>query len=482
MKKDLPDNAGLLQTVVAANKKTVEAYKENVIAATLLDKDPLPGKITAESKNEKLGTTDLTLSNGITVRIKPTTLKNDEIEMDAWRWGGFHKFPASDKYIATYVTLLVQQMGVKDMSAIDLQKFMAGKSFSATPYINANEEGIEGTSSIKDFESFLQLVHLYITKPRKDETVFKALMGNLKAALKFAGKDPQQSYQDTLEKIIYNNHSWVMSVPKPEEIEGITLDRAMNIYNEIFSNVYGMHFTFVGNIDPVQAKPLLEKYLGSLPTSPRVNSYKDVGMRILPGHTEIAIKRGKDPKAMINLLFEGDAEYNRDNRLQLAALIEVLNIKIIEKLREDMSGMYGGGLNGTIVMRPWPHYTIRGTIPCGPENVDKLSAALLQIIKDAQEKGIEQKDLDKVKETWRKQYHVNLQSNDYWLQGLSNAFINNDNPENILDYEQKINSITVEDLQRAAKKFLSPDNMVKSVMYPENSTVKEEVKTTKKGF
>jgi zinc protease len=167
--------------------------------------------------------------------------------------------------------------------------------------------------------------------------------------------------------------------------------------------------------------------------------------------------------------------------LQLAALLEVLNIEIIEKLREEMSGMYGGGMGGSILKRPYEHYSIRANIPCGPENVNKLTAALLDIIKNAQEKGIAQKDLDKVKETWKKQYHVGLQSNDYWLDNLSNAFINHDNPENILDYEQKIDSITVEDLQKVAKKYLTLNNMVKSVMYPESSNVKEEVKTTK-GF
>lgn len=146
-----------------------------------------------------------------------------------------------------------------------------------------------------------------------------------------------------------------------------------------------------------------------------------------------------------------------------------------------MSGMYGGGLGGSVVKRPYDHYSIRATIPCGPENVEKLTNALLGIIKNAQEKGIVQKDLDKVKETWKKQYHVNLQRNDYWMDNLTNAFINQDNPENILDYEQKINSITAEDLQKIAKKYLTLNNMVKSVMYPESSHIKEEVKTTK-GF
>ena len=144
-----------------------------------------------------------------------------------------------------------------------------------------------------------------------------------------------------------------------------------------------------------------------------------------------------------------------------------------------MSGIYGGGMNGSIIKRPYVHYVINANMPCGPENVEKLTNALMNLIKDAQEKGIEQKDLDKVKETWKKQYHVNLQSNDYWLTGLSNAWIDENNPENILDYEQKVDALTVQGIQAAAKKYLTLSNMTKFVLYPESSDVKQEVKTLK---
>jgi zinc protease len=151
---------------------------------------------------------------------------------------------------------------------------------------------------------------------------------------------------------------------------------------------------------------------------------------------------------------------------------------VIEKLREEMGGMYSGGLNGSIQKRPYVHYTITASIPCGPENVNKLTAALFEIVKNAQENGVDQKDLDKVKETWRKQYHVSLQSNDAWLDNLSNAFIDQNNPENILTYEQKVDALTTKDLQNAAKKYLNMSNYVKAVLYPENATIEEP----KKGF
>ena len=481
MKDKLPDSVTLMKTLVAANKIPVKAYEEKAVATALLDKAPSPGKVTEETTNEKLGTTNLTLSNGVTISIKPTKLKNDEIQLDAWRLGGSHKYPVADKENAENAANIVQQMGIKDLSPTDLRKFMAGKTVSVQPYINEDEDGVQGTSSVKDFETFLQLLNLYFTQPRRDEALFRSFISKQKGALEFASKDPESSYQDTLNKIMYSNNPWVSVLPKPEDIDKINLDRTLAIYKEIFGNAYGLHFTFVGNIDPAQAKPLLEKYIGSLPATPKQNTTTDVGIRMLKGSTDIALKRGKESQAVINLFFEGNTEYNRDNRLHLAALLEVLNIEIIEKLREDMSGMYGGGMGGSISKRPYEHYTIRANVPCGPENVEKLTAALLEIIKNAQEKGIAQKDLDKVKETWKKQYHVNLQRNDYWLDNLSSAFINGDNPENILDYEQKIDAITVQDLQNIAKKFLTLNNMVKAVMYPESSPVKEEVKTTK-GF
>ena len=480
MKAKLPSGPDLLKAVVAANNKPVNAYEEKAVAATLLDKTPTPGKITAETKNEKLGTTDLTLSNGITISIKPTTLKNDEIQMDAWRWGGYQRFDAADKESAQYSAILVGQMGVKDMSPTDLRKFLAGKTVTVSPYLNNHEEGIEGRSSVKDFETFLQLMHLYYTQPRKDEGLFKSFIAKQKSQYASILSDPQAWYADTLSKIVYGNNPWADDpVPGAEDFDKINLDRSFAIYNQIFGNAHGMHYTFVGNIDVEKAKPLLEKYIGSLPTSPKENKYKDNNVRLIKGLTEVNLKKGKESQAFINYIFEGETEYNREEKMHLAALIEVMNIKIIEKLREEMSGIYGGGFFGSIEKRPYVHYSITAQIPCGPENVAKLDKALTDLVKDVQEKGVDQKDLDKVKETWKKQYHVNLQNNGYWLSVLSNAFIDQTNPENVLDYEQRVNTVKVEDLQKAAKKFLTLNNVVKAVLYPESSTITPGVKTLK---
>jgi zinc protease len=147
-----------------------------------------------------------------------------------------------------------------------------------------------------------------------------------------------------------------------------------------------------------------------------------------------------------------------------------------------MSGIYGGGFYGAISKRPYTNYSITASIPCGPENVDKLTAALMNLIQSTQNNGIDQKDLDKVKETWKKQYNVSIQSNDFWLSALSNAWINRENPEEILNYEQNVNALTVEDLQKAAQKYFSMDNYVRAVLYPENAQVAADKLQPAKNF
>jgi zinc protease len=475
-KEKLPSNAELEKQIIAAAKQQVKPYEEKAVAQNLMEGSGSTGKIVSETKNEKLGTTDLVLSNGVTITLKPTTFKNDEITMDAWRWGGWQRFPLEDKDNAKHAAELIGVMGVKDMTPTDLQKFLSGKTVEVFPYLNDHEEGIEGNSSVKDFETFLQLINLYFTQPRKDESLFNSFVSKQKSMMQFLKGNPQFFYQDTLVKIVYNNNPWMNPLPKVEEFENLKVDKVMSIYDQIYGNADGMHFTFVGNIDPSKAKPLFEQYLASLPGKPVEHKYKDNGARPVSGMVEANIKKGKEAQSLITVMWMGETDYNREERLAFSALIEALNIKVVEKLREEMSGMYSGGLSGSIQKRPYVHYSISASIPCGPENVTKLTTALLNIIKNAQQNGVDQKDLDKVKETWKKQYHVNLQSNDAWLTNLSTAFIDQTNPENILDYEKRVDALTVQDLQKAAQKFFNMNNYIKVVLYPESAKVEEGVK------
>lgn len=463
----LPSDNELVNFVLTAQKLPAKPYTEKAMASSLMDKQPEPGKVTNEKKDAALGTTDLTLSNGVTITIKPTDFKNDDIQMDSWRWGGSVNVGLADKENAENAASIVQAMGVKDMSAIDLNKFLAGKTVSVQPYINPYDEGMQGSSNVKDFETFLQLIHLYFTEPRKDDQLFASYINSQKGFLKNVKSNPNSYFADTVTKLEYNNNPWAPVIPEASDFDKISLDKSFDIYKEIFGNAYGWHFTFVGNMDAEKMKPLLEMYLGSLPSKAQENKFTDPGLRPVKGIVQAVVNKGAAKQSIVRIIFTGDANYSLDENLKLDALMAVLNIKFIEKLREEMGGIYGGGMNGTIINRPYNHYVINVSFPCGPENVDKLTAAVFELIKNAKEKGVEQKDLDKVKETLQKQNDDQLTQNDHWLDVLTRTWIERDDPNWVYDYSKKVAALTVDDMQQTAKKYFNMDNYIKAVLNPE---------------
>jgi len=466
-KASLPVADSLIHYVTAARAIPAQPYQEKVLAKNLIDRQPVAGKIVQESKDAALGTTNLTLSNGITVTLKPTDFKNDEIQMDSWRWGGHHVYPVADKMNAEKAATLVRSMGVKDFSPTDLRKFLAGKTVQVTPYINADDEGIEGRSSVKDLETFFQLVYIYFTQPRKDAALFQNYVNSQKSIMDNMKSIPQAYFSDTLSKVVYNNHPYTPIMETAASFDQLNLDRVMAIYKEVFSNADGLHFTFVGNIDMDKMKQYIATYLGSLPGNPAKHNYKDVGLRPAKGPLEINVKKGAEKQSLVVMQYSGEMPYSKETDLQLTMLSEVMNIKIIEKLREEMGGIYGGGMRAGLSKRPYEQYSISVSFPCGPENVDKLVAAYLGIVKDVSNKGIDEKDMAKVKETLKKQYEVQIKNNEYWLDGLSRSFIDQTDPAWILAYPGKLEGVTGAQLQQLCKNLLDTPNYIKAVLYPE---------------
>ena len=282
---------------------------------------PQPGAIVSEKKNEQLGTTEITFANGAKAILKPTDFKNDEIVMTSFRKGGMSKYSAEDKYSANYAATIVQQMGIGDLSPVDLQKFIAGKIASANPRISNLSAGINGNSSVKDFETMLQMVNLYFTSPRKDETLFNGWKEKQKSQMEFAMADPQTAFVDTFYQVLYQKNPLApIIVPRPEDFDKINLDRSFSIYKEQFADANDFNFIFTGSFDVEKIKPLLATYLGSLPSAGKPAAFVDNGVRRIQGNNELAVKKGTEPKSLIVAVYSGELPYSEDLSLKAKAL------------------------------------------------------------------------------------------------------------------------------------------------------------------
>jgi len=464
----VPTEASLLQWVANAEQTAVAAKEEKKLATSLMTDAPKAGKIVAEKENKELGLDELTLSNGVKVILKPSDFQNDQVLMSAARFGGQSLYDEKDKYSAQYASAVTGAMGMAQFTPIDLGKILSGKTARASVSLSGNSDQIGGASSSDDIETMLQLLYLRMTSPRQDPALFSAYVSSRQDSARNAMSRPEAVFQDSLQSTLYSNNPRAGHIPKPEDFAQIDMARASAIAQERFGSAYGLTFIFVGSFDTAKIKPLLETYLASLPATPLATNYRDLGVRPVSGVVKKDVRVGSEPKSSVTLTFTGPAKYSLAENTRFYLMIEAINIKIIDDIREKMSLIYGGGMSGAFDRIPYENYRIGATLPCGPENVDKVIAAVFSEIDQMKQNGPSQLDLDKVKRALLEQHKIDLRTNTYWQNYLQDATLYGTDPANVLTFEKRINDVTVDDLKEAAKRYFNTANYVQAVQYPAN--------------
>ena len=467
--KKLPDSTELLALVNGTMKAELKGYEEKAVAAELLREKPKPGKITSEKNVALTGVTELTLSNGAKVVLKPTDFKNDEIVMTAFRKGGTNKYGADKKYSANYAATVVQTMGVGDFSPTDLNKFLAGKVARVAPRVTPTSFVLSGNSTVKDLETMLQLTYLYLTAPRRDDNLFTAWKEKQKASTQFILADPQTAFIDTIFKIAYNNNPLApVAIPRPEHFDQLNLDDALAIYKDLTDDATDFTFVFTGSFDPVKLMPLLETYIGSLPSAGKPATIVDNGVRMIKGQKELRFYRGTEDKSLILQIQRDELPYSEDLELKAQALAEIINIKVIDDLREKLGAIYGGGVNISVNKYPYANASIVLQLPTGPKSVDTLLTSFNAEIEKLKTQGPEKADLDKVKKQWVERYRTQIKENGAWSNQLFNIYFQNSDPQRFINYENLVNALTTDDIKAVANQLFNGKNVITAVLYPQD--------------
>jgi zinc protease len=444
----------------------VEPYVDDVLDEPLLDKIPMPSEIIKESYNEKLELTEWQLANGIKIYLKPTDFKNDQIMLTSTSPGGLSLIPDSLIVAAQTATTVIQQGGIGKFSDTQLKKLLADKVVSASPYIGQLTEGVYASSSINDVETMFQLIYLYFTSLRKDSTAFNAYRDRMSAMIKNKSLSPESAYGDTINVTLTQNNPrykpWTS-----ETLDQMDIDKSIDIYLDRFADASDFTFFMVGNLDLEKIKPLVKTYLGGLPVTNREEKWKDVSYEYPTGIIEKKVYRGKEPKCYSTIVFTGDFEWNRKNRVVADAMLDVLQIKLREKLREDLGGTYGVSVYGSYPHYPKEEYSINIRFGSDPQRVNELKSVVFTQIDSLKNYLVDEDYLNKVKEIYYRDYESNLKENRFWLNNLEHKFFHNEDMNEILDYANLVKSISLANIQRAAAKYFNMNNYVRVTLFPE---------------
>ncbi|MEZ5016204.1 MAG: insulinase family protein [Flavipsychrobacter sp.] len=468
-KEKLPTEAELLaMTQKGLAQKVTQNVEEN-IATSLMANKPRAGKVTNTKEEKALGATTYTLSNGVKVTIKSTDFKSDEIVLRGVKNGGSNNYGAADVNNVKYATSVTDAMGFGQFNPTQIEKVLAGKNIRANVSIGEIHNTISASSTVKDVEEMFQLLYIKLTQPRIDKELYGAYIKKQMMQVKFMSANPTFAFIDTMYGEMYAHNPLAPSpLPKAEQFENLDMNRAVEIYRNEFGMADGMNFYIVGNVDAEKMLPLIETYLGGLPANKQMPKYKDNGVRPVSGNHTVKFYKGADAKSMIVSVTHGEAKFSEDFSLQASALSEILNIKVIEELREKLGGIYGGGYRASVEDEPYGNYSFSLQLPCGPENVDKLIAAADEVVKDLKANGPSAEDLDKVKNQWREKHRENMEKNSYWAGKLQSILFLGRDQDHMLNYDQWIDALTTNDIKKVANKVFDGKNTFTAILYPES--------------
>lgn len=440
----------------------LQAYVDKVSDEPLMKEAPKGGKIISEKEGDIYGSTKLVLSNGVTVYVKKTDFKADEIRMKGTSLGGKSIFPDKDALNFAVMDNVIAVGGLGNFSQVDLTKVLAGKKVSVNAGLGATTENVFGTCSPKDFETMMQLTYLTFTAPRKDTEAFESFKNRMKAQLESAQANPLSSINDSLQKAMYNNHPRVVMM-KPEMVDQIDYDRILEMYNDRFKDASDFTFYFVGNIDLETAKPLIAEYLGALPAINRKETFKDTKMSIRKGvYKNEYAKEQQTPTATIVFLYSGKAPYTLKNDILLSFATQVLDMVYTEEVREKEGGTYGVNCYGDLQKYPKEQLLLQIVFQTDPAKKDKLAGIVVDELKKLAAEGPSDVHLQKVKEYMLKKYADNQKENGYWMNNLNDYFYYGmDMTEGYTDI---INSITAKDIQKFVSDLLKQGNEIEVTM------------------
>ena len=457
----MPTNSSIENAILKAQKQHYTPYKtQNTLTERLITKLPKPGSIKSE-RTYKYGYTEFTLSNGLKVYVRPTNFEPDEVNLKLFSLGGKNIYPDSEMPNLTYLMAGATIGGVAQYNDLTLEKMLAGKTATVTPFIDNDTRGMAGTSNVKDTKTLLELVYLYFTQPRKDPQAFKNLMEQQQEFLTNAHVNPMLAYNDTLHKVAYATNR--MASMDKEQLKRVNYNRIMHIYKELFANAANFKLILTGNININKLRPLLCQYIATLPSNNTKETIGTYEPKLVDGKkTYIFHKKQTTPTAITTIVIKGKMEYNNRNELLMDAIGQLLRIVYTEKVREDKGGTYSVQASGDLQHHPNDEALLRIAFQTDPQKYNDLIPIVYKELEKMATEGPSQQDLDKVKAYELKVYNQVLRMNNYWEYVLYTDLYNGIDVDT--DFRYIVENMTCDDIRTTLRNLLNQNNCIEVTM------------------
>ncbi len=462
----LPTEAEFAAAMAAVDGETIEAYVDEMKAEPLIPNLPAAGKIVSEKALEQWGATELTLSNGVKVIVKPTKFKADEILFSASAFRGTAPLSADNDTDIKNIELVLTSNGLGTYTEIDLQKYLSGKQAKVGLEVGNFQSALEGYSTPKDLPTLMELIYMTMTDVTISEDDFKSLQSKFAGLLRNQESNPEYIFgRDAMKSVFANPRRLPIT---SEEVEAANRENILSIIHDVTSNAADYTFVFVGNIDMDTFRPLAEQYLATLPADAS-KAAKEITL-----DTSLMARDGKindnyttkmqTPQTYAIIMASGTAPFTAKNTNVASIVGQILSKRLLDTVREEMGAVYSIGASGSMSRMPGKNTQLATQFPMKPEMKQEVLDFIAAEIERMQG-NVTQEELNKVVEYMVKSANEGKEKNSSWLGAISGWTENGVDTFN--DNVATLQSITVKDVEQFLADLMAQGNYIVVTLDPE---------------
>jgi zinc protease len=462
----LPGETQLASAMKAASGADIKPYLDVSGTKALMERPPQPGSVVSTTAKGRYGLTEWDLSNGLKVVLMPTTFKEDEVIFRATSPGGTSLASDKDFISARTAVQVVAAGGVGPFNVIQLRNALAGKSVSVSAFIDDTDEGLSGGASPKDLETMFQLIYLTFTQPRADAATVATMTAQTKVMLANQQASPEYVFQQTLVSALTQDHPRARLLT-PAMVDQMNLDRSFAFYKDRFADASDFTFVFAGSFDMAAIKPLVERYLASLPSLKRHETWKNEGITPPRGVVEKVVRKGIEPKSQAALVFTGPFPFDTPHEVALDALGIILEGRLRRSLREALRGTYGVEVQANAIKIPEPRFNVMIEFGCDPERTEELVATLLREIERLKAEGPTDSEVADAREALMVAYQTDMAQNSRLADRLLERYQRSEDALGFFNLPAEYQKLGTLGVQDAARRCLDTGNYVRVTLFPE---------------
>jgi zinc protease len=383
----IPDEGDLAEIIARVETATHEPWVDDSIEIDTLMNRPEPAAISARDQFSDTNLTEITLANGARVIFFESNIREDVVVFGAASAGGWALLDPTDVAEAQMVGGIVTRSGVGDYDQVTLDRFLSGVNVSLTPYIDEAEEGFFGEAATRDLETLLQLVHLYMTAPRFEEVALGLAVSETLPFAEDPGQVPDLAVSLAAAEELYAGDPRFASIPPADDLRTLDLGVAGEVFRNRFDDPGDFVFVFAGDFEEAIAEDLARAYLGTIPGPGDTDMWVDVRPDPPSRVIDRTVEAGTGELGGITFVFATEIALDRDTRIQIDLLELVLQQKLTDRIREELSASYSPFTYVQLTEAPVEGVELWIQVSADPADLDAITAEVLGVLETLRDNG-----------------------------------------------------------------------------------------------